>query len=118
MQNQDVRNLMLSLASDSPFVEEIRKRHFPRKKILSPSERLVCPMRNPSFQFDFAEAYVRAEQRLPLQVVRASLFRLYSHLCYGEKIKYNDPAGCEAIALADPSNTTALTLRVPSPRIA
>ena len=110
MKNQEIRNLMLSLTSDDPFVEEIRQHHFPKKKILSPFERLIYPMRNPRFEFDFVDAHARAEQLLPPQVVSASMWRLYSHLRYGEEIKYTDPAGCEALALADGSNRVAQAL--------
>jgi hypothetical protein len=110
MQNQEVRNLVLSLTSDSPFVEEIRQHHFPKKKVLSPSECLVYPMRNPRFEFDFVDVYARSEQLLPPQVVSPSMWRLYSHLRYCEEIKYTDPAGCEALALADGSNRAAQAL--------
>jgi hypothetical protein len=67
-------------------------------------------MRNPRFEHDFATAYAQKGEALPAQVFWPSLWRLYSHLRHGEEIKYLDPAGCEAIALADPSNRTAQEL--------
>ncbi len=69
MQNQAVRNLVLSLTSDDAFVEEMRQQHFPKKKILSPFKRMVYPMRNPRFAFDFVDTYARAEQLLPRKSV-------------------------------------------------
>ena len=69
MQNQAVRNLVLSLTSDDAFVEEMRQQHFPKNKILSPFKRMVYPMRNPRFAFDFVDTYARAEQLLPRKSV-------------------------------------------------
>lgn len=110
MKNQVVRNLMLSQGSDSPYVEELRRCYYPKDKSLSPAQRLAYPMINPRFENDFASAYAQKKETLPAQVAWSSLWRIYSHLRYGEELKYLDPAGCEAISLADPLNRAAQEL--------
>jgi hypothetical protein len=101
MKNEEIKRLVLGLQDDSPFLEEIRQRFFSRKKVLSPDDRLVYPMRDPAFEFHFAAAYARAKKMLPAEVFKASVWRAYSHLRYGIK---NDPAGSEAITFGHPSN--------------
>src|SRR6266478_2210393 len=83
MKNDYIKRLVLSLPIDSPYLQELRRRFFPRKKTLSPDEALAFALRDPAFESHFVLAYFRANQTLPPQVTSWSMWRLYSLLRYG-----------------------------------
>lgn len=104
MKNEEIRKLLLSLPDDSPYLEEIRRRFFPHKKVLSLDDRLVFALRDPAFEYHFAAAYARAKHMLPPEVCSWSIWRIYSLLRYKLRTLSTDFAGLEARALAHPSN--------------
>ena len=69
MKNNDIKKLVIGLPDDSPYLEELRRRFFPRQEILSSADRLVFPMRDPAFCRHFVSAHTRVGQSLPDQVV-------------------------------------------------
>jgi hypothetical protein len=103
MKKEDIKKLLLNLPGDSPYLEELRRRFFPRQKSLSPADRLVFPMKDPAFCMHFAWAYARAGRYLPDEVGCPYVWRVWSHLLYKEEMK-KDPVGCEARALGHPAN--------------
>jgi len=71
--SEDIKELVLSLPDDSPYLQELRRAFLPHTKVLLPSDRIALSLRDPAFEYHFAAAYDRAGKTLPAQVISASI---------------------------------------------
>src|SRR5437016_6126789 len=104
MKNEQIKDLIIARDSDSPYLEEIRRRFFPRKRRLTTSERLVHPMSDPAFAWHFASAHYRARVAIPNDVCDPSIWRAFCCLDGDAFTRWADPDCHDAIALNHPAN--------------
>ena len=104
MKNEHIRNLILHLDEDSPFLIEIHRRFFPRKETLTTADRLVHPMGDPAFGIHFVRAYHRAGGWLPDEIWWPSIWRAFCCLRYDSELRGQDGVCLEALALGHPAN--------------
>src|SRR6266567_1039407 len=103
MKTKDIENLVVDQPETCPFLEEVRKRHFPRKARLTMQDRLSIAPRDPAFGDHFVWAYIRAGKVLPDQVWWPSLWRAYCCRRFGDRLAYEDRDCLRALALHRPS---------------
>ena len=103
MKTEEVRNLIIHLDDESPYLLEIRRRFFRWQKSLSTSDRLVY-MGDPAFGIHFVRAYYRAGACLPNRIYSPSLWRAFCCMRYEQERRGQDDDCFEALALAHPAN--------------
>ena len=103
MKTEEVRNLIIHLDDESPYLLEIRRRFFRRQKSLSTSDRLVY-MGDPAFGIHFVRAYHRVGACLPNQISSPSLWSAYCCLRYDQERRAQGDCCFEALSLGHPAN--------------
>jgi hypothetical protein len=104
MKNDQIRNLIIHLDDDDPFLIELRRRFFRHQKSLSTADRLVHPLGDPAFGIHFVRAYHRAGACLPNQIFSPSLWSAFCCLRYDQERRAQNDDCFEALALAHPAN--------------
>src|ERR1041385_6357758 len=107
MKIKDIENLVVDQPDTCPYLEEIRKRHFPRRARLTMQDRLSIAPTDPAFGGHFVGAYVRAGKVLPDQVWWPSLWRAYCCKRFGDQLAYSDRDCLLALAIHQPSKDPA-----------
>ena len=107
MKNEQIRDVIVGLSDDSPYLRAIRKKYFPGKEHLSTAERLVYPMSDPAFGWHFTTAYFRSRRTLPFEVDWPSIRRTF--FCLMADNGFEDRASQEAISLGQaPTEQTGI----------
>ena len=104
MKNEHIKNVILHLDDDDPFLIEIHRRFFPLKKSLTTADRLVHPMGDPAFGVHFVRAYHRVRGWLPDEIWWPSIWRAFCCLRYDKELRGKDDNCFAALALGHPAN--------------
>src|SRR6266702_2271073 len=98
MKIKDIENLIVDQPETCPYLEEVRKRQFPRKLRLTMENRLSIAPTDPAFGGHFVGAYIRAGKVLPDRVWWPVLWRAYCCRRFGDRLAYEDRDWLRALA--------------------